>query len=137
VGARLGRGAYRGHPGRAPRGRGDYHAASGGLGREAREYLGDAATTYGGDALPPCPGAVGHSPKEPAEAEPRIASLDGAARDLCWVRKHSLPEPSHPDHWDLNTAEEEIHRVFTKTYGALHAMWVVPCIAGPSYPRAV
>jgi hypothetical protein len=52
--------------------------------------------------------------------------------------KEAFPlELSRPDHWDLDTAEEEIFRVFTKTYEALHAMWVVPCIAAPSYPRAM
>jgi hypothetical protein len=39
VGAQPGRGAHRGLPGRAPRGRGDCLAVAGGLGRRAREHL--------------------------------------------------------------------------------------------------
>jgi hypothetical protein len=94
-------------------------------------------TTYGGDALPPCPVAIGHSPGEPAEAELRPAPLEGAARDLGWAKKHSSLEPFGPDHWDFDAAEEQIRRVFTETYNTLHAMWAVPCITTLSYPRAV
>jgi hypothetical protein len=61
MGAQLGRGAHHNLPRRAPWGRGDCLAVAGGLGRRAGERLGDVATTYGGDALPPRPSALGHS----------------------------------------------------------------------------
>jgi hypothetical protein len=90
VGAWPERGAYRGLPGRAPWSRGNYRAVAGGQGRGTKEYLGDAATTYGGDALPPHPSAIRHSPTEPMGAEPHPASLNVVAQDRRWERKRSL-----------------------------------------------
>jgi hypothetical protein len=69
VGARPGRGAYPSLPGRAHRGRGNCLAAAGIPGRGAREHLGDVATTYGGDVLPPHHIALRHSPREPAGSD--------------------------------------------------------------------
>jgi hypothetical protein len=83
------------------------------------------------------PSALGHSPGEPSEVEPRLATPVGTARGLCWARKHSSPEPFGPDHWDFNATEEETHRVFEATYKALHAIWAMPSITSSSYPKAV
>jgi hypothetical protein len=110
VGARPGRGAYCGLPGRAPWGRGNCLAAQ--EAREGtREHMGDAATTYGGDALPPRPGALGHSPREPVGSELPPALLGVVARDQRWEKKRSSPEPSRRGHWDLDAVKEEIRRV--------------------------
>jgi hypothetical protein len=87
--------------------------------------------------LPPCTGVLGHSPREPAGSKLRLALLGIAARDQRWEKKRSFSEPSHPGHWDLDAAEEEVRRVFTETHQALHAMWAAPCIANSSYSRVV
>jgi hypothetical protein len=104
---------------------------------ELESTWGDVATTYGGDALPPRTGVLGHSPREPAGSELRLAPLGVVARDQRWEKKRSFLEPSHPGHWDLDAAEEEVHRVFTETHQALHAVWAAPCIANSSYSRVV
>jgi hypothetical protein len=134
-GARIGRGAYHGHAGRAPQGRGDCPTLAGGRGGGAGEHRGMPRPPTMG--LPCSPGAPKHFPGESSGAEPCSASQEGASREPCSARKHSSPEPSGPGHRDFDVAEEEIRWVFEVTYRALHALWVVPSITSSSYPRAL
>jgi hypothetical protein len=99
--------------------------------------MGDVATTNGGDALPPCPGELGHSHTRLAGPELPSAPLSTVGQGQHWERKSSFPEPSQPGHWDLDIVEADIHQVFIETHQVLHAMWVAPYIANAGYPRAV
>jgi hypothetical protein len=112
-------------------------AMAGGPGRGIRRHLGDVATANSGDASPPRPGEFWHSPRRFARPSPPSAPLNFAGQGQRWEWKRSSPEPSRPGHWDLDTAEGEIHLVFTETRQVLRAVWATPYIVNAGYPRAV
>jgi hypothetical protein len=81
--------------------------------------------------------SLGTLPEGSRGLHPHSAPLSITGQDQHWERKRSSPEPSRPEHWDLDVVEAEIHWVFIETRQVLRAVWATPCIINMGYPKAV